>query len=758
MKLRKFLESIWTRNYFTFFLVLWTILVAFSVVWNLYRNRQETIERARIEAQTIFEHNLAYRRWNTMHGGVYAEISDENEPNPFIVSSRRDITTTDGVKLTLINPFRMTKQAYDLLSNQSPLASRNRTVSLKPLNPENVPDEWEEKALRAFEKGKAEFSEVTEINGLPFMRVLNPYLTEINCLNCHGHQGYLPGDIRGAMSIAVPMEPYYEAAKITAGTTLITHLFLWLIGSGAIVLYSGGLRRYQTEIEQSERKFRIVSEFAYDFNFWVRENGEFVFMSPSCERLTGYSQAEFMENPELLNSIIHPDDREIYRRHIDDFRAPLHEEMEIRIVSRDGQVRCLSHICGPIYVDGEFLGRRASNRDITEKKRLEDSLLESRKMESLGRFAGGIAHDFNNVLTAIDGFTYLLGDASEHKDTESGEFIQQIALAVKFGKNLTSNLLTFGRKQIINPVSLELSKAIITISDILKTLLSEEITLRISTAENESSIFADPFQIGQIIINLCTNAKDAMPSGGVLHIATNLVIFDDNYAGKFATVPPGRYMMLSVRDTGTGVSDKISDQIFEPFFSTKHSGKGTGLGLSIVHSIVHQHNGFIDMESELNKGTTFKIFFPASDLQDHLATLKSPEHKAETSGKGTLLVAEDDDLTRKFLEKLLVRKGYTVILAEDGEEAIRKYRQERDSIDMLILDVILPGRNGSEVYEFVKADRPDINILFISGYTDDIITADGILSENLQFLSKPLDPEELLLALQTKVQMKERLQ
>ena len=755
MKLRSFLESIWTKNYLAFFLVLWTILIAFSVIWNLYRNREETIERARIEAHTIFQHNLAYRRWNTMHGGVYAEISVENEPNPFIVSSRRDVITTDGVKLTLINPFRMTKQAYDLLSKQSPLASRNRTVSLRPLNPENAPDSWEEKALKAFEKGKAEFNEVTAINGLPYMRVLNPYMTEINCLNCHGHQGYRPGDIRGAMSISVPMQPYYAAAKTTAGINLITHLFLWLIGSGAIILFSGGLRRYQAEIRENERKFRIVSEFAYDFDFWIKEDGNFVFMSPSCKRITGYSQAEFMENPGLLNSIIHPEDRETYRKHIVDFKKPLDEEMEIRIVARDGQVRWLSHVCGPIYVDGELLGRRASNRDITEKKRLEDSLLESRKMESLGRFAGGIAHDFNNVLTAVDGFTYLLSEGPENKDRESAEYCRQISLAVKFGKNLTSNLLTFGRKQIINPVNLELSRAILDLSDILKTLLSEEIILKISPAENESSIFADPYQIGQIVINLCMNAKDAMPLGGELHIATELVLLQEPYAGKYSEVPQGRYMALHVSDTGSGIEEKILDQIFEPFFSTKKSGKGTGLGLSIVHSIVHQHNGFIDVESEAGEGTVFRVFFPASIPQNNEQVLNLPEYKTGASGKGTLLVAEDDELTRKFLVQLLVKTGYTVHLAEDGDEAIRKYQENRASIDMLILDVIMPGRNGSEIYDFIISDRPEIKTLFISGYTDDIITADGILDRNVQFLSKPLNSEELLAAVYAKLVIQE---
>ena len=744
MKLRNLLEKIWTKNYLAFFLVLWTLLVSASVAWNFYRNHEETHERARIEAQTIFQHNLAYRRWNTLHGGVYAEITPENRPNPFIISPRRDAVTQEGVRLTLINPFQMTKQAYELLSKQSPLASINRTISLKPLNPENTPDIWEAKALKAFEQGKTEFSEITEINNLPYMRVLKPYITEAPCLGCHGHQGYKAGDIRGAMSIAVPMQPYYESAAATTKITLITHLVLWLIGAGAIALFSRGLRRYQGAIEESERKFRIVSEFAYDFDFWIREDGEFVFMSPSCERITGYCEDEFMAQPDLLNTIIHPDDRNAYQNHIIDFRAPLHDEMEFRIVAKDGQVRWLSHYCGPIYVNGEFLGRRASNRDITEKKRLEDKLLQSQKMESLGRFAGGIAHDFNNVLTAINGFTHLLKDVPEKNDPDSAECIEQISLAVKFGKNLTSNLLTFGRKQIIHPAHVELRQIIHAISDMLKTLITDDIAMNILPGEKERPIFADPYQIGQIIINLCTNAKDAMPHGGELRITTDLVTLGHAAGAGYAAIPPGTYTVLSVSDTGTGIDQKTMERIFEPIFSTKQSGKGTGLGLAIVQSIVQQHHGFMDIESIPNRGTTFRIFFPASAAEDHEQLVAGQGQKTRTRGNGTLLIAEDDERVRRFLEKLLCGRGYTVLLAADGAEAIRKYHENRDVVDMLILDVVLPEKNGSEVHEHITADRPDMKALFISGHTDDIITAAGLSDDNIQFLSKPLDAEELL--------------
>ncbi len=750
MKLQTLLEKMWTRNYRAVFLALWTFLVAASVTWNLYRNHAETVERARIEARTIFEHNLAYRRWNAGHGGVYVKIDAEDQPNPFIVSPRRDLTATDGTRLTLINPFWMTRQAYSLLSKQSPMASINRTISLKPLNPINVPDAWETKALREFEKGTMEFSEITKINGLPYMRVLRPYLTEEACLQCHGRQGYKVGDIRGAISIAVPMGPYYTEAKTTAVIVILTHLFLWLIGSGAIILFSRGLQRYQGTIEDNERKFRIVSEFAYDFDFWVKESGEFVFMSPSCERITGYSRSEFMGKPDLLNDIIHPDDRDAYKNHIAHFRAPFCREMEFRIVARDGHERWLSHCCGPIYVNGEFLGRRASNKDVTEKKKLEDKLLHSKKMESLGHFAGGVAHDFNNVLTAIGGFSHLLGEGLENKDKDSAECLEQISFAVKFGKNLTSNLLAFGRKQIINPSNVDLSRIINNVSDILKALITEEITLQIDLAENEIPIFADPYQIGQLIINLCTNAKDAMPEGGELSIKTDLLLIDREYAGRYSTITRGTYMMLSVHDTGTGMDRATIGHVYEPFFSTKQSGKGTGLGLTIVYSIVQQHNGFVDIESEVNKGTTFKIFIPTSRERDQeISVAPESPRKPTTSEKGSLLVAEDDESVRKFLQRLLTRRGYSVLLAQDGDEAISIYRDNRNSIDMLILDLILPRKNGREVYRYVRADRSDMRALFISGHTDDIITAAGIFDENLQFLSKPLDAETFLTAVRT---------
>lgn len=748
--MKRLFEKIWTRNYAVFFLTIWTVLVAASVTWNLYQNHRGTIEKARIEARTILQHNLAYRRWNTLHGGVYLRVSDAIQPNPFIIVPERDLETKEGVRLTLINPFLMTKQTYELLRKQSPLAAVNRTVSLNPLNPDNAADDWERKALLLFEEGRTEVSEITEISGRPYMRLLKPYVTETGCLKCHGSQGYRVGDIRGGMSISVPMEPYYDLARPTNVIILLSHLALWLIGAGTIFLLSRGMKNYQKEITENEKKFRIVSEFAFDFEFWTREDGSIAFISPSCERITGYTTGEFIGNPELLYEIIHPDDREMYRGHLVDATTAVDEDIEFRIITKGGQQRWVSHMCSAIFVDGVFLGRRGSNRDITDRKRLEEQLFQSQKMESLGHFACGVAHDFNNLLSAINGCAYLLNESLQKSGDGLTEFTRQILVASKLGKNLTSNLLAFGRKQIANPGHVLLNTVIGNISDILKTLISEEIDLKVSLSAEELPVFADHHQIEQVIINLCANAKDAMPHGGQLEIRTSLLVLDRKYPGKYAVIPPATYMVISVRDTGTGIDAEHMDHIFEPFYTTKDKDRGTGLGLAIVYSIVKQHDGFIDVKSELNAGTSFRVFLPVSEVA--VGRSATDDGHAEShlpcrsmrEGSGTILVVEDEALLRNFLNTFLQRRGYSVILAEDGEEALRKYAANKKAIDMAILDVVLPKKNGREVYEEMRSEDPDVRVLFISGYTGDILTATGIHNEGLDFLPKPLDVETFI--------------
>ncbi|MEW5745119.1 MAG: ATP-binding protein [Nitrospirota bacterium] len=723
----------------------WTALVAVSAVWNIYQIREEAIERARVEARTIFEHNIAYRRWNTMLGGIYAPVSDINRPNPYIADVSRDIVTTSGARLTLINPFRMTTQAYDLLLKQSPHPAINRTVSKSPLNPENMADAWEQKGITAFEQGRDEVSEITTINDHPYMRIMRPYLTVEGCLKCHGYQGYKVGDIRGGMSIAVPMQPYYEGLARTRKTVLVTHLLLLVAGVVGILRFSGSIHKTQRKIAESEWKFRTLSEFSTDWEYWIKGNREIVYMSPSCERITGYTQEEFIGNPALLCDIVHPDDGGVYRAHMDDFHAAEHEEIEFRIITKDGQVKWLSHVCAPIYADGVFLGRSVSNRDVSDSKRLEEQLVQSQKMESLGLLAGGIAHDFNNLLTAITGYASLLSGMLGNSDEKTGRYVRHVLNASERAQRLTSSLLAFSRKQIMKPAVISLNQVIKEIAGLFKSLIGEDIELAISYSEEEFPVFADPHQIEQVLMNLITNARDAMPTGGVLAIATAAETIDDDFAMKHG-VRTGRYMVLSISDTGVGIDRADLPHVFEPFFTTKGKDKGTGLGLAMVYGIVNQHGGAVAISSEKGRGTTFRISLPATEGDGEGAgcAVEAAGDETDVRGDETILVAEDDETVREFLKETLEGCGYTVMTAANGVDAVRKYEEQGGRIVMVIFDIVMPRQSGKEAYERLRAINPAVKAIFVSGYPQDMLTSRGICEEGLHFMPKPLDTKLLM--------------
>lgn len=502
--------------------------------------------------------------------------------------------------------------------------------------------------------------------------------------------------------------------------------------------------RQQQKISESEWKFRTLSEFAYDWEYWINGDKEIVFISSSCERITGYNQEEFIQNPELLSTIIHPGDLDVCKEHMNDLSSPQHEEIEFRIVTKNGPVKWLSHVCGPIYVEDKFLGRRVSNRDITDRKMLEEQLAQSQKMESLGLLAGGIAHDFNNLLTAIIGYSSMLEhELSDNEKTK--KFIRQVLMASERAQNLTSSLLAFSRKQIMKPSTIRLSDAVNNISGLLKSLIGEDIELIITCAETESPVFADPHQVEQVIMNLVTNAKDAMPGGGRLAIGTALITLDAELSERYSA-KPGVYMMVSISDTGSGIDSNDLPHIFEPFFTTKEKNKGTGLGLAMIYGIVKQHGGFIDVYSEKGWGTTFKIYLPVSE-EPKGETAGATEETAGVDFRGheTLLIAEDEASVREFMKDLFEGHGYKAFLAADGMEAIKKFEDNRESIDMVILDVVMPRKNGKEVYNHIKQIRPGVKALFMSGYTQDILTSRGIYEEGLEFISKPLTSQSLML-------------
>ncbi|MEW5745120.1 MAG: ATP-binding protein [Nitrospirota bacterium] len=500
------------------------------------------------------------------------------------------------------------------------------------------------------------------------------------------------------------------------------------------------MQKQQKEIAESEWKFRTLSEFAYDWEYWIGENKEIIFMSASCERITGYTQEEFMRNDRLLCDIVHPEDRVMCEAHMNSFAGPLHEEMEFRIITKDGQVKWLSHVCGPIYADDRFLGRRVSNRDISDRKRLEEQLAQSQKMESLGLLAGGIAHDFNNLLTAIIGYASMLQQTPAAGDEKTRHYIQHVLGASERAQRLTSSLLAFSRKQIMKPSVVALDGVLQNLSGLLKRILGEDVELILNCPET-APVFADPHQIEQVVMNLATNARDAMPGGGKLVIELSAPGFIGGAVAGMHGVKPGNYVVLSVTDTGKGIRKEDIPYVFEPFFTTKEKDKGTGLGLSMVYGIVQQHGGFVGVYSEEGWGTTFKVYLPVYEGEGGRgsAVAKKTEPEADLRGTETILIAEDEEAVREFFKDVLQGFGYSVLCAADGVEAIRLYDEQKDRIDMVILDVVMPGRNGKEVFDHMRASDPAVKVLFMSGYTQDILTSRGVYEGGLEFISKPFE-------------------
>ncbi|MBW2645299.1 MAG: response regulator [Deltaproteobacteria bacterium] len=380
--------------------------------------------------------------------------------------------------------------------------------------------------------------------------------------------------------------------------------------------------------------------------------------------------------------------------------------------------------------------------DITEKRKLGDQLRQAQKMEAIGQLAGGIAHDFNNILTAIIGYSNILQMKMSEDDPLRTE-IDHILSSSHRAAQLTQSLLAFSRQQIIHPKPIRLNEIIDKVEKLLLRLIGEDIELKTILADKDLTIMADSGQIEQVLMNLATNARDAMPEGGILTVGTEVMNLDDMFIRTHGyDVKPGEYAVISVTDTGEGMDESTRKRIFEPFFTTKEMGRGTGLGLSIIYGIVTQHQGIINVYSEPGKGTTFKIYLPVIKLgveEAEKETLPPPK-----GGTETVLVAEDNKEVRQLLRIILERLGYKVVEAVDGQDAVIKFKENRDKIDLAVLDVIMPTKNGKMAYEEITKMRPGMKAIFMSGYSTDIIDKKGILEEGVNFVQKPIAPNELL--------------
>jgi two-component system, cell cycle sensor histidine kinase and response regulator CckA len=488
-------------------------------------------------------------------------------------------------------------------------------------------------------------------------------------------------------------------------------------------------------MRQSQQKLRIHFEHTplavveWDLQFRVTA------WNPSAERIFGYSRQEAIGQHASFVVPVH------FREHVEEVWIELLKQKGgVRSnndnITKDGRVISCEWYNTPLVDEsGRVLGVASLAQDVTERVALEERLRQSQKMEAVGRLAGGVAHDFNNLLTVILGYSQILADGVP-PGSRLAESTAQIKSAADRASGITRQLLAFSRKQVLSPRMVNLNEIVLNLDSLLRRLIGEDIEVLTVPAQDLGSVKADPGQIEQVIMNLALNARDAMPHGGKLTLETSNAQLDNSYAREHQPVEPGRYVMLAVSDTGHGMTPETQARIFEPFYTTKDVGKGTGLGLSMVYGIIKQSGGYIWVYSELNRGTTLKIYLPRIDQPSETSETEE-RPKSVRRGTETILLVEDDSQLRQLSSSVLAHCGYKVLVASSAEEGIETFKANYRDIRLLITDVVMPRMNGRQLAERITQISDEVRVLYISGYTNNAIVHYGVLDSGLWFLPKP---------------------
>ncbi len=759
-------------------MLLWTLTIGYSLIWNATQVEAQVEYLAKKEALANWNKDLAFRRWATRHGGLYVKPNERTPPNPYLAHlPNRDVVTTDGMKLTLMNPAYMLRQ---MASEFEEMYGIKGSISgLRPLNPDNRADPWEQKAIKSFEQGETEIISITDIDDEPHLRLIRPMVMREGCLKCHAILGFKAGDIGGGVSVSIPLTPYREAAKETIWQVAATHGIIWLLGMLSIFYVIRRGKRYEAAHKRHQQAIKnivtgvstatgdaffhhlvehVATIFDADCSFIgilnkndpekintlavyahgkIIDNIEYPLKGTPCADVVKHGTCIFPSDVQQL----FPNDKMLKTMNIEGYigRAMLdsHEKLLGILVVMDGKP--LQHTAEMAELLEIFAARAAGE---TERLSAETALRRSQKMDAIDQLSGGIAHDFNNQLGIILGYLDFLKKHTSD-DEKSSRWVEIASNATLRCTDLTRQLLSFSRTQSNEKVVVEINTKIKEMETMLARSVTPAIDIQYVLDEKLWLTEIDPGEFQDAILNMVINARDAMPSGGKLLIETSNKTLDTEYAEFNPNAQAGDYVQLILSDTGCGMDRITQEHVFEPFYTTKTKDKGTGLGMSMVYGFVKRFNGFIQIYSEVDIGTTLRIYLPRATATEVNTVSKISDEQNLPTGKETILIVDDELDLLHLADTYLTSLGYKTRLAENASRALSILEQHKD-IDCLFSDVVMPGgMNGYELSEQAVKNNPELKILLTSGFTSKTIAQNGQARFAAQMLSKPYRKADL---------------
>ena len=612
-------ELIRLRRYSSTLAVLLTLVLVLSMLWTIKQQKHEAITAALAEGKAIYQKDIIFRRWASLHGGVYVPISERTPPSPYLSHiEERDLTTPSGKRLTLMNPAYMIRQLHEV--GKKDFQIEGHLTSLKPIRPENLPDEWERKALLRFEKGAHEFSELTTIDGEEHLRMMLPVLTEASCLQCHAHQGYQVGDIRGGIAVKVPMAPYLTHMKGNMVDLTWIHLGFWIPGLAGIFTGQWRLekvihKRLQTEsqLRLSEARLAKAQQMAHIGNWEWDLTTDLIFLSDESYRIYDLSVAEFSLRMNDFLSFVHSEDQKSVQQV---FAAAVQQkipfEIRHRIISQKGTERYL-HVLGEVISDseGQAVNIVGTVQDISQMKILEEQLQRSRLLEATGKLAASVAHEINSPLQGIISILNVVSQTNKENETllEHLDLIRESFMRIS---QIVKSLLDLNRPATSRKQTVNINNIIEQTTSLTRTMLSKEsIALNLELAPQLPQVCASPQQLGQVLMNLINNAFEAIkespsPEEG----SDNLPSAQKQI--KVETMLRGEEIIIKVSDNGPGIAREDIEHIFDPFYTSKKA-MGVGIGLALCHGIIKDHNGSLEAQNLATGGAVFTITLKASD-------------------------------------------------------------------------------------------------------------------------------------------------